>query len=273
MRLPVPISRKPSPRPRTTDGDPPDEARRAQRDAASTGEDADVPAVPTTVSVTSGAAAHPDSAPAGSTESDPADAVSSADSEGSAGGEGTADDEETADDEGTADGDKPRGRGAAVKAALRPRRVIAAVLVLAVLGGLGFAASLFFGQRAEEQARTEALGAAKRYAVDLSSYDHQNLDGNFQAVERNATGQFGQQYRQVSNNLTKLLKQHKATSKGNVVRAGVAEASADRAVVVLFVDQTISNTNTEKPRVDRNRMEMALVRQDDRWLVDKVTLL
>ncbi|GAA1194045.1 hypothetical protein [Prauserella alba] len=267
MRLPVPAGRKPSPRPRSGAGDPPDATEDADGATPSTEDAAHAPAVPATVSVTPGtetAVAEPDHATAGPPDSARSDSARSASDTG---------DDDTGDHTGDDTGGESDGRTATVAALLRPRRIIAALLVLAVLGGLGFAASAFFAQRAEDQARTEAVAAAKRYAVDLSSYDHQDLDGNFQAVERNATGEFGRQYRQVSDNLTQLLEQHQATSEGNVVRAGIAEATADRAVVLLFVDQTISNTNTEQPRVDRNRMEMTLLRRDDRWLVDNVTLL
>ncbi|MBB3664853.1 Mce-associated membrane protein [Prauserella sediminis] len=278
MHSPDPAGRKPSPRPRSiADDDPPDDTAGAAPDARSTEDSTSGPAVPTTVAVTTRAdtAAGSDAAPSDPAEATPTEADApdpdAPDPDGSEGdvSEGDGSEVDTAAD----DGAEPRGRAATLAARLRPRRILAAVLVLAVLGGLGVAASAFFAQRAEQQARTEALAAAERYAVDLSSYDHEDLDGNFRTVQSNATGQFGQQYRQVSENLTTLLKQHKATSEGNVVRAGIAEAGADRAVVLLFVDQTISNTNTDQPRVDRNRMEMTLVRHEDRWLVDKVTLL
>ncbi|MCP2251638.1 Mce-associated membrane protein [Prauserella aidingensis] len=269
MRLPVPAGRKPSPRPRAGVGDPPGDAQDADGVAPSADDAAHTPAVPATVSVTTGtgtAVAEPDDTDTGPREP----ARSESDSADGDSADGHTVDDDSGDHTGAGESE---GRTTTVAALLRPRRVLAALLVLSVLGGLGFAAREFFAQRAEEQARAEALAAAERYAVDLSSYDHKDLDGNFQAVERNATGRFGQQYRQVSDNLTKLLQQHKATSEGNVVRAGVTEADADHAVVLLFVDQTISNTNTEQPRVDRNRMEMTLVHRDDRWLVDKVTLL
>lgn len=159
------------------------------------------------------------------------------------------------------------------RVSMRPRIVLAVLLAVAFAGGLAFAGVQFFTQRAKETARVEALAAAKRYATDLSSYDYRNLDGNFRAVEQNATGEFGEQYRQVSRNLTELIKQHQAVSKGAVLSAGLVESGTDRAVVALFVDQTITNTNSPQPRIDRNRMQMTLVRQDDRWLVDNVTLL
>lgn len=264
MRLPVPAVRKPSPRPRAVVGDAPGDAEDADGATPSTDDAAHTPAVPATVSVTTGT---------GTSVAEPDDDTDTGPREPARSESDSADDDSSGDHSADHTGSGESEGRTTLAALLRPRRVLAALLVLSVLGGLGFAASEFFAQRAEQQARAEALAAAERYAVDLSSYDHKDLDGNFQAVERNATGRFGQQYRQVSDNLTKLLKEHKATSEGKVVRAGVTEADADHAVVLLFVDQTISNTNTEQPRVDRNRMEMTLLHRDDRWLVDKVTLL
>ncbi|MFF5989349.1 hypothetical protein [Prauserella flavalba] len=155
----------------------------------------------------------------------------------------------------------------------RPRSLLAVLAVAALLGAGGYLGARFVAHQATETARTEALAAAKRYATDLSSYDFKNLEGNFSAVEAGATGKFGEQYQQVSRNLTELIKQHEAVSKGTVLAAGVVEADSDRAVVVLFVDQTITNTNSPQPRIDRNRMQLTLLHQDDRWLVDDVKLL
>lgn len=42
---------------------------------------------------------------------------------------------------------------------------------------------------------------------------------------------------------------------------------------MLFVDQVVTNTNNAEPRADRNRMQMTLMRPDDRWLIDEVQLM
>jgi len=47
-------------------------------------------------------------------------------------------------------------------------------------------------------ARAEALDAAKRYALDLTSYDYRTIDRNFGVVARNASPGFAAQYKQVS---------------------------------------------------------------------------
>lgn len=155
----------------------------------------------------------------------------------------------------------------------RPRVLLPTVLIAALLATTGYLGVRVRDQSALETARADALHAARDYATDLSTYDHGDLDGNFAAVTANSTGPFAAQYRQVSANLTELIKQNKAVSRGTVQTAGVAQASPDRAVVTLFVDQEITNTNNPQPRIDRNRMQMSLVRQDARWLVDDIKLL
>jgi Mce-associated membrane protein len=57
------------------------------------------------------------------------------------------------------------------------------------------------------------------------------------------------------------------------VQAGVVSATGDRAVVLLAVDQTITNTNSPQPRVERNRMQLTLLKQDGKWRLDDVQLV
>ena len=49
-------------------------------------------------------------------------------------------------------------------------------------------------------------------------------------------------------------------------------ASNDKAVVLLFVDQSVSNTKLPDPRIDRSRMKMTLEKVDGRLRASKVEL-
>ncbi|EHR51209.1 VirB8 protein [Saccharomonospora marina XMU15] len=195
---------------------------------------------------------------------------------GEVGGTDTAETSDSADSADTAETsaeESGAGSGAARRSLPGPRALLAALLVAAVLGGTGYLAWEYFSLRSQEASRTQAVDAAGRFAAELSSYDFNRLQENFSGVTANATPRFAQQYEQVGSKLTELIKKHQAVSKGEVVASGVQSFEAERAVVVLFVDQTITNTNSPQPRIDRNRMRMTLVRQDDRWLVDDVALL
>ncbi|GAB2673736.1 hypothetical protein GCM10027271_38160 [Saccharopolyspora gloriosae] len=169
--------------------------------------------------------------------------------------------------ESTVDG---RGR---LRALRRPSVLAAALVILLLLGGLTYTGVRLREAAANEAARTEALAAGERYALALTTYDHQNLPDNFGSVSENASPAFAGQYREVSDGLTQLIQQYRATSKGEVRGAGAVQVDQDRAVLVLFVDQTITNTNSPEPRVDRTRMQLTLVRPDGRWLIDDVKLI
>ncbi len=54
--------------------------------------------------------------------------------------------------------------------------------------------------------------------------------------------------------------------------AAVRSASTDEVVVLLFVDQTITNATVPAPRLDRNRVVMTLTPHDGRWLVGSLEL-
>ncbi|GAA1973660.1 hypothetical protein [Amycolatopsis minnesotensis] len=156
--------------------------------------------------------------------------------------------------------------------AWRPRRIVAGVLVLLVLGAGGFAGWQWHRHAQLESAREAATGAARQFALDLTSYDFTRIDDNLKKVTGDSTDSFAKQYQSVANNLTQLMRQYKAVAKSTVVQAGIADATPDRAVVLLFVDQTITNTNSPQPRVERNRLQLTVLNQDDTWRLDDVQL-
>lgn len=123
-----------------------------------------------------------------------------------------------------------------------------------------------------KQASQEAQRAAVSYAQVLTSIDSNKVDENFKDVLDGATGEFKDMYSQSSVELRQLLIENKATAHGVVVDSAVQEASKNKAVVLLFVDQAVTNTKLPDPRIDRSRMKMTLEKVDGRWRASKVEL-
>lgn len=155
------------------------------------------------------------------------------------------------------------------------RRVGIASLILLVLalvalsGYLGWQAK---NSRDIKAAGDAALRAATSYAVTLTSVDSNNLDADFAAVLDGATGEFQDMYRKSSAQLRQLLVDHKATGHGVVVESAIQSASRDQVVVLLFVDQMVSNTEVPDPRVDHSRMVLTMRPVDGQWKAAKVEL-
>ncbi|MGA5541011.1 Mce protein [Mycobacterium sp. NPDC051198] len=156
----------------------------------------------------------------------------------------------------------------------RRRLIVAAIAVLVLtLGGVGgFFGRQYVNERQIANAGAAALNTANSYAVTLTSVDTDNLDANFAAVLDGSTGEFHDMYAKSSSELRKLLIDHKATGHGVVVNSAVKSATTDEVVVLLFVDQTVTNTDVPDPRVDRSRMVMTMQNIDGRWKAAKVEL-
>lgn len=155
-----------------------------------------------------------------------------------------------------------------------PGRLVPALVgaLVALLLGSAFLGWKVWQQHQLTQAGEEAQRAAVSYAQVLTSVDSNNVDENFKQVLDGATGEFKDMYSKSSVELRQLLIENKATAHGVVVESAVQSASKDRAVVLLFVDQSVANTKLPDPRIDRSRMKMTLEKADGRWRASKIEL-
>lgn len=153
------------------------------------------------------------------------------------------------------------------------RRSVLPALLVAALAVSGFLGWRQWQDHQLKVAGEQAQQAAIAYAQVLTSIDSNKVDENFRQVLDGATGEFKDMYTQSSVKLRQLLIDNKATAHGVVVDSAIQSESADRVVVLLFIDQTVTNTAAPDPRVDRSRIKMTMEKVDGRWRASKVQLL
>ncbi|WP_345125879.1 hypothetical protein, partial [Streptomyces chiangmaiensis] len=174
------------------------------------------------------------------------------------------------------DGAPPHKAGRSVLTAVLGVALVAALVAATVLGWQ------YRQGRQAEQARDEALAAARKAAPVVLSYDYRHLDRDFSRARALLTGRFRDQYGKT----TKAVVAPTATKYHGVVKASVAtpadggapavsvvSATPDRAVVLLFVNQVTQSTQVPEPRLDLNRVRMTLTRTSDGWKVSGVDAL
>ncbi|MDT5079587.1 MAG: Mce-associated rane protein [Mycobacterium sp.] len=186
-------------------------------------------------------------------------------------------DAEHADDTDDTEDTEDTGEGASVLPRRRRwlRRIVAAVagvVVVAVLALSGFLAWQLKQNNDTAAAGRAALAAAQRYAVVLTSIDTNNVDQNFTQVLDGSTGEFKDVYSQSASQLRQVLIDNKAMSKGIVVDSAIKSATKTKVDVLLFVDQSVSNTANPEPRIDRSRVTITMELVDNHWLASKVDL-
>lgn len=166
----------------------------------------------------------------------------------------------------------PRSARGPLRRVLRPVSLLSVGLVLSLVlaGWMGLKVR---SDNRLDDARREAVAVAQTYAVNLTTYDYAKLDADFARVLDASTGGFRTEYTAASESLRTLIAKFKATATGKVLSTAVLSISTGRAELLLFVDQTVNNSNTEAPRIDRTRMRMGLEKQDGRWLISSLDLV
>lgn len=167
------------------------------------------------------------------------------------------------------------GRGGEREAGRRvPGWVLGALaaLLVVVLVGVGLLVRADRNAAAVDEARGEAVRAARTAATAILSYDYRHLDADFAKGRAFTAPPFAEQYaRTTADAVKQVATDTKASVVAQVAAVGVEQASAHRVVVVLFVNQTTTSTRLERPQVDQNRVEMTMVERDGRWLVSQVS--
>ncbi|WP_323377324.1 hypothetical protein [Streptomyces sp. RB17] len=165
------------------------------------------------------------------------------------------------------------------------RRLLTAVLGLVLVTALVVTAVLgwqYRQGRQAEQARGEALAAARKAAPVVLSYDYRHLDRDFARARALLTGHFRDQYGRTTKTVVAptattyhaVVKATVATpSDGGTPAASVVSATPDKAVVLLFVNQVTRSTQVPTPRLDLNRVRLTLTRTSDGWKVSGVDAL
>jgi Mce-associated membrane protein len=151
--------------------------------------------------------------------------------------------------------------------------LIGVVTIFALLGAaLAAVAAVRVSHRhALDSARDDALAAATTSVAKVLSYDYRHLGRDFQRAEAQLTPRFRRQYgKATANGVEPLAAKYRATSTAVVPEggAGAVSVSTDRVVVLVFVDQTVTNSQLSAPRLDRSRMNVTMVHQGGRWLID-----
>ena len=150
------------------------------------------------------------------------------------------------------------------------RPLLLGLLVVVAVAAVALAATSYarISAAADRSDRREAvLDSARQQAVNFTTLDYQHLDRDLGRVLRGATGDFRKQFRSGTKDLSTLVTQNKAVSRGEVLDAGLVSSDDDSARVLVVADSTVTNAADPKPQKRHYRMQLDLVRHGDRWLV------
>lgn len=178
------------------------------------------------------------------------------------------DDVDETEDSEVASPDAPEPRGAARMRRLRVGAygaLLALPFVLAIaVGGLKYIGST---ESQTVKARTESVRAASDAAVAMLSYRPDTVQNDLNAAKDRMTGTFRDSYSSLVDDVVAPAAIQKAvTAVATVPAAASVSATSDHAVVLIFVNQSIT-VGKEAPASTNSCVRVTLDKVDNRWLI------
>lgn len=183
-----------------------------------------------------------------------------------------------------ADGHEAGSAGASSSAVGTSRRrppLGRALLVLLAVAAVAFGG--FFGFRGLQDVRdveglhAEAAESAASAAETIFSYRYDQIEQYLEDSREVMTDSFADDFETISPALSDLAPQRQiqveATTRDAAAEPCGDDCSRDEVTVLVFVDQARLADGSTTPTVFGNRVEMTMVHQDGRWLVDDVKAL
>jgi Mce-associated membrane protein len=152
------------------------------------------------------------------------------------------------------------------------RWLAAAVLVLSLVGATGYLGWMRFQRYQSDIAAAQALDAAEKYAFKLADLDADMIEQHLADAHDGSTGEFHVRHVRATDRLRQLVLDNQVIARGTVVESAVKSATPTKVVVVVLVDQAVTNVDHPDPQIDRSRIRMTMEKVDGRWLASRVEL-
>jgi len=141
------------------------------------------------------------------------------------------------------------------------------VLVLLFAGAAVFAKWQGTSARMAEIASIESVAAAKDSTVLLLSYQPDSVEKDLNAARDRLTGKFKDSYTQLIHDVViPGAQKERIAAVATVPAAASVSATAQHAVVLAFVDQTVT-IGTDAPTETSSTVRVTLDKIADRWLI------
>lgn len=142
-------------------------------------------------------------------------------------------------------------------------------LALMLACAAGFAKWQDSSARDAARARTESVQAATEGTIALLSYRPDTVQSNLEAARGRLTGTFLSAYTQLTHDVViPGAQQKQIAAVATVSGAASVSAAATHAVVLLFVNQTIT-VGQDAPTSTASSVRVGLDKVDGRWLISQ----
>ncbi|MGW6421495.1 twin-arginine translocation pathway signal [Nocardia sp. NPDC055053] len=161
-----------------------------------------------------------------------------------------------------------RGALGLLRAEARIAALLALTTVAAIVAVVLWSVQYRPDSAVDTSAQRAAVEAATTGTVALLSYKPDTVDQDFASARTHLTGDFLAYYSQFTQQVVAPAAKEKAVSTAAaVVRAAAAEIGPERAVVLVFVNQTTTSAEKPDPSITASSVRVTLTRVDTHWRI------
>ncbi|MHC9292249.1 hypothetical protein ACRCUN_07250 [Mycobacterium sp. LTG2003] len=142
-------------------------------------------------------------------------------------------------------------------------------LALLLAAGSAFLKWQIVSERESATARTESVEAAKDITIQMLSYEPNTVEQHLNSVLDRLTGDFLSTYTtMIRTTIIPGATAQRVTAQAEVPAIGSVTASADRAEVMLYLNQFVT-VGDQPPQKTPSTVRATMVREDGRWLMSQ----
>lgn len=153
---------------------------------------------------------------------------------------------------------------------VRLATLIGLVAILGLGGVVGWLGYQSYRLHQEQEQRELFLRVGRQGAVNLTTIDWQNVNGDIQRILDSATGSFYDDFSKRSQPFIDVVKKVQSKSVGTVTEAGLESVSRNEARVLVAVSVKTSNLGAEDQAPRAWRMRIDVQKVDDGAKVSNV---
>ncbi|WP_328658899.1 hypothetical protein [Nocardia salmonicida] len=146
----------------------------------------------------------------------------------------------------------------------------AAVLVLALVVGAGFAAFAARSGSQDEDLRAQYTQTARQAVINLTTIRADSAKEDIDRILSVASGEFKNEFDGRVDPFMDVVKQAKVVSTGEVVESGIESVDENSAKVLVAAKQMVSNTGSAEPQARQYRFRITVSKGDSGMTVSKV---
>jgi Mce-associated membrane protein len=150
------------------------------------------------------------------------------------------------------------------------------LLIASVVASAGLALGLFVFQyrpdrQVDDDAAAQAVRAASDGAVSLLSYSSDSLDRDLAEAKTHLTGDFLTYYTKFTAEVvTPAVREKHLTQKAVVVRAAASQLRPESAIVLAYVNETVTGADKKNPLTTPSVVRVTLEKVGGTWLISKL---